>query len=190
MKDYYKRKVGSNFAYSKLLALMLLPALMLVFGQFAFGQATFNPASPVNVGYTAGSVNITITTCNGNDWTATQLDGASWSQPASETGSSGGTLTVSFDENTSVENRNALYQISVTGCSPAFLSIIQAKEGVAPVIQSISSANPDGSYKHEEEILIDVYYFDANSISLTGDNLSTDFYLNLNNGAFAYYDSH
>ena len=57
------------------------------------------------------------------------------------------------------------------------------------LFRSVSSTNTNGSYKSGEVIYIEVIYSDASIINLSGTNLSTDYYLNLDNGAKAYFDS-
>ena len=170
---------------------ILLIIFVLGFSQHGSGQGTIttNPGDPVNVGYTAGSQSIAVTTSNSSSWTATRLSGASWASPSGSSGNSGDSFTVSFLENTNTGNRSAVYQITATNCDPITVSVIQSREGIPPVINHISSTHANGSYKSGEIIYIDVYYTDANTITLSGSNLSTDFYLNLNNGAKAYYHS-
>ena len=186
MKNLYK----SESHFTKAYVFVLLLTMLILFGVMkSFGQTTLNPGSPINVDYHAGSTGITITTCNSSGWTATQIDGGTDFVPDNSTGSSGSVFTISYVQNSTPQIKSALYSISATGCSAKYLILNQSQEGIAPLINKISSTNTNGSYNTGDIIYIDVYYTDFNTINLTGSNLTTDYYLNLNNGAKAYYDS-
>ena len=194
MKDLYQNVACSNKALRKftmLLSLMLFACSMQTWAQTA---SSTTPSDPINVAYTAGSQNVTVNTCTGSGtWTISQLSGSSWAHLSTTPPLNSGTaFTVNYDENLTSNNRTAVFQITATsGCpdDPIVLSIIQSKEGIAPTIRKISTSHANGSFKSGEQIDIDVYYYDYNTINLTGTNLSTNFYLNLNNGGKAYWNS-
>ena len=188
MERIYKtnKSIATTIRVVLLLSVIIL---MTMVQALAAVTITTNPADPINITYIAGSKIITITSSTASNWSATQLSGADWASPASANGSNGSTLTVTYQANSTSENRTTLYMLTTPDGGVKYLSIIQAKEGISPVIQQISSLKPNGSYKSGEIIYVDVVYSDDNEISLSGTNPATDFYLNYNNGAKAYYFS-
>ncbi|MFZ4523718.1 MAG: Ig-like domain-containing protein, partial [Bacteroidales bacterium] len=189
MKEFYNnavRRHSASFRFAFLLSAMMLIGMVQAIAQ---GTITTDPPDPIYLTDSGGSQTITVTTSNGQPWTVTKIYGGTWISPSTSSGNSGDPFIVTYSENATTSTRSAFYEFSATGCDLLPINIQQDKEGIAPIIQKISSTHSSGSFKSGEVIDVDVLYYDLNTISVTGTNLSTNFYLNLNNTAKAYYNS-